>query len=115
MPLAPCPSPRARVARSASTMAELEHSQANALRVLHVERCFGASGQPLALEGRTLLGEGVLTKVCRKSAKPRQFFLFSDLLVYGTIVKDKKKVRLVASCLAAPTHPSPSMITAPAL
>ena len=61
--------------------------------MLHVERCFGASGKPLQREGRFLLGEGVLTKVCRKSAKPRQFFLFNDLLVYGTIVKDRKKVR----------------------
>jgi len=73
-------------------MADVGNSQANALRVLHVERCFGSGGQPLMREGRILLGEGVLTKVCRKSAKPRQFFLFSDILVYGTIVKDKKKV-----------------------
>ena len=32
-------------------------------------------------------------QVCRKSAKPRQFFLFSDLLVYGTVVQERKKVR----------------------
>ena len=74
-------------------MAELENSQANALRVMYVEKCFGSSGESLYQEGRVLLGEGVLTKVCRKSAKPRQFFLFNDLLVYGTIVKDKKKYK----------------------
>lgn len=30
-------------------------------------------------------------QVCRKSAKPRQFFLFNDILVYGTMVQEKKK------------------------
>lgn len=38
-----------------------------------------------------LVGEGVLTKLCRKKPKPRQFFLFSDLLVYGNILISKKK------------------------
>ena len=38
------------------------------------------------------MGEGVLTKLCRKKAKPRQFFLFNDILAYGNIVLDKKKV-----------------------
>lgn len=37
------------------------------------------------------VGEGVLTKMCRKRAKPRQFFLFNDILVYGNIVIGKKK------------------------
>jgi len=37
------------------------------------------------------VGEGVLTKACRKKPKPRQFFLFNDLLVYGNIVINKKK------------------------
>lgn len=39
------------------------------------------------------MGEGVLTKMCRKKPKPRQFFLFNDILVYGNIVINKKKVR----------------------
>ena len=43
-------------------------------------------------QGRVLVGEGVLTKLCRKKAKPRQFFLFNDILVYGNIVLDKRKV-----------------------
>lgn len=29
--------------------------------------------------------------MCRKRAKPRQFFLFNDILVYGNIVIAKKK------------------------
>ena len=38
-----------------------------------------------------MVGEGVLTKACRKKVKPRQFFLFNDLLVYGSIIITKKK------------------------
>jgi hypothetical protein len=56
-----------------------------------VESCFGSSGQPLSIPGRVLVGEGVLTKMCRKRPKPRQFFLFNDILVYGNIVIGKKK------------------------
>jgi hypothetical protein len=48
--------------------------------------------QPLAVPGRVLVGEGVLTKMCRKKPKSRQFFLFNDILVYGNIVINKKKV-----------------------
>jgi len=48
--------------------------------------------QPLAVPGRIIVGEGMLTKMCRKKPKPRQFFLFSDILVYGNIVIQGKKV-----------------------
>lgn len=47
--------------------------------------------QQLAVPGRVLVGEGVLTKMCRKRSKSRQFFLFNDILVYGNIVISKKK------------------------
>ena len=33
-----------------------------------------------------MLAEGVLTKSCRTGVKPRQFFLFNDILVYGSIL-----------------------------
>ena len=33
--------------------------------------------------------------MCRKKPKSRQFFLFNDILVYGNIVINKKKVSLV--------------------
>ncbi|XP_023720894.1 pleckstrin homology domain-containing family F member 2 isoform X3 [Cryptotermes secundus] len=67
------------------------NSEANARRIAMVESCFGSSGQPLGVPGRVLVGEGVLTKMCRKKPKARQFFLFNDILVYGNIVINKKK------------------------
>ncbi|KAK3593968.1 hypothetical protein CHS0354_040706 [Potamilus streckersoni] len=72
-------------------MDRLVNSEANARRIACVEQCFGSSGQPLAIPGRVLVGEGVLTKICRKKPKPRQFFLFDDILVYGSILVNKKK------------------------
>ncbi|XP_019865122.1 pleckstrin homology domain-containing family F member 2 isoform X1 [Aethina tumida] len=70
---------------------KLVNSEANNRRILMVESCFGTSGQPLQVPGRVLVGEGVLTKMCRKKPKPRQFFLFNDILVYGNIIINKKK------------------------
>ncbi|ESO05494.1 hypothetical protein HELRODRAFT_77354, partial [Helobdella robusta] len=69
----------------------LVNSEANSKRINFVEQCFGVSGQPLAAPRRVLVGEGVLTKMCRKKPKPRQFFLFNDILVYGNIIINKKK------------------------
>ncbi|XP_053557815.1 pleckstrin homology domain-containing family F member 1 [Bombina bombina] len=64
-------------------------TEINDQRIAVVENCFGASGQPLAKPGRVLVGEGILTKECRKKPKPRVFFLFNDILLYGTIVINK--------------------------
>lgn len=69
----------------------LVNSEVNARRVANVETCFGSSGQPLSAYGRVLVGEGVLVKMCRKKPKPRQFFLFNDILVYGNILISKKR------------------------
>jgi len=70
---------------------KLVNSEANARRIAMVESCFGGAGEPLAFPGRVLVGEGVLTKSCRKKPKPRQFFLFNDIMVYGNIIISKKK------------------------
>ncbi|XP_067854053.1 pleckstrin homology domain-containing family F member 1 isoform X2 [Heptranchias perlo] len=69
----------------------LINTEINAQRIVAVENCFRANGQPLALHGRVLVGEGLLTKVCRKKSKPRMFFLFNDILVYGSVIIHKKK------------------------
>lgn len=47
--------------------------------------------QKLLIPNRVLVGEGILTKSCRKKLKKRQFFLFNDVMVYGNIVINKKK------------------------
>lgn len=66
----------------------------NCSRIANVENCFGLSGVPLQATNRVLVGEGVLQKMCRKKLKPRQMFLFNDILVYGSIViKNKKYTR----------------------
>uniref|UniRef100_A0A7E4UV34 Pleckstrin homology domain-containing family F member 2 n=1 Tax=Panagrellus redivivus TaxID=6233 RepID=A0A7E4UV34_PANRE len=64
---------------------------ANRQRIEHIEACFGSQGRPLNQDGRILVGEGVLIKMCRKKPKPRQIFLFNDLLVYGSILISKKR------------------------
>ncbi|KAH7721893.1 Plekhf2 protein [Aphelenchoides avenae] len=69
----------------------LRNSEANARRIAIVESCFGSSGMPLQQHGRVLVGEGVLVKMCRKKPKPRMFFLFNDILVYGSILIAKKR------------------------
>jgi hypothetical protein len=46
-------------------------------------------------EGRALVGEGILMKVCRKKPKQRAFFLFNDILVYGRVVINGRKVKSI--------------------
>ena len=60
--------------------------QENRERIQAVEVSFGASGRPLALPGRVLVGEGRLLKQSRRRPQPKVFFLFSDVLVYGSII-----------------------------
>jgi hypothetical protein len=75
------------------------NSEANARRITLVEGCFGTSGQPLGVPGglqldriwrmnyilgRVLVGEGVLTKACRKKPKPRFLFILKTILTFGS-------------------------------
>ncbi|CAD5218998.1 unnamed protein product [Bursaphelenchus okinawaensis] len=69
----------------------LKQTDINARRINNVEVCFGSTGRPLQHFDRVLIGEGVLMKMCRKKAKPRQFFLFNDILVYGSILISKRR------------------------
>uniref|UniRef100_W5NM39 Pleckstrin homology and FYVE domain containing 1 n=2 Tax=Lepisosteus oculatus TaxID=7918 RepID=W5NM39_LEPOC len=64
----------------------LAFSDENAERIAAVESFFGGSGKPLAEYGRVLVGEGRLLKLCRRSPQPKMFFLFNDILVYGSII-----------------------------
>ncbi|KAG2469846.1 pleckstrin homology domain-containing family F member 2-like [Polypterus senegalus] len=64
----------------------LAYTRANYERITAVENSFGAFGQPLMKPGRVLIAEGRLMKMCRRTHKPKMFFLFNDILVYGGIV-----------------------------
>uniref|UniRef100_A0A914MC38 PH domain-containing protein n=1 Tax=Meloidogyne incognita TaxID=6306 RepID=A0A914MC38_MELIC len=70
---------------------KLRNSEANTRRIENVEACFGSSGRKLLETGRVLIGEGILIKICRKKPKARQFFLFNDLLIYGSIIINRKR------------------------
>ncbi len=59
----------------------LERKRENTVRIQSVEKRFGTNGAPLVTKDRVMIGEGVLTKVCRKALQPRQLFLFNDILV----------------------------------
>lgn len=61
-------------------------AQQNRERIQSVENSFGPSGKPLSKPGRVLVGEGRLMKQSRRGPQPRVFFLFDDMLVYGSIV-----------------------------
>ncbi|KAM8894015.1 pleckstrin homology domain-containing family F member 2-like [Spinachia spinachia] len=70
----------------ASTKKRLMFAQENRQRVQAVENSFGPAGKQLYEPGRLLVGEGRLMKLSRKGLQPRMFFLFNDVLVYGTIL-----------------------------
>ncbi|XP_036400109.1 pleckstrin homology domain-containing family F member 2-like [Megalops cyprinoides] len=65
---------------------QLTLTKENTERILEVEALFGVSGKPLAKPGRVLVGEGQLLKLCRRSPQLKVFFLFDDILVYGSVV-----------------------------
>ncbi|XP_058639618.1 pleckstrin homology domain-containing family F member 1 [Onychostoma macrolepis] len=58
----------------------------NRERIQAVESTFSRTGKMLLRPGRILVGEGCLSKLCRRGPKPKAFFLFNDILVYGSIM-----------------------------
>lgn len=67
---------------------QLAFSPDNRERIQAVENSFGPSGKSLVTPGRVLIGEGRLMKMSQRSARPQPkvFFLFNDILVYGSII-----------------------------
>ncbi|KAK2919635.1 pleckstrin homology domain-containing family F member 1 [Channa argus] len=64
----------------------LTFAEENRERIQAVENSFGPSGKPLYQPSRVLIGEGRLMKQSRRGPQPRVFFLFNDMLVYGSII-----------------------------
>ncbi|KAK9971933.1 hypothetical protein ABG768_025271 [Culter alburnus] len=58
----------------------------NRERIRAVENSFGRTGKMLLKPERLLVGEGCLLKLCRRGPKPKMFFLFNDILVYGSVM-----------------------------
>lgn len=65
---------------------EKSFEQKNRERIQAVENSFGPAGKSLMEPGRVLVGEGRLLKLCRRRPQQKVFFLFNDILVYGSIV-----------------------------
>uniref|UniRef100_A0A3Q3NQM5 Pleckstrin homology and FYVE domain containing 1 n=2 Tax=Labrus bergylta TaxID=56723 RepID=A0A3Q3NQM5_9LABR len=64
----------------------LTFEKENQHRIQAVENSFGTAGRPLSKPGRFLMGEGRLMKQGRRKPQPKDFYLFNDLLVYGSII-----------------------------
>lgn len=57
-------------------------------RIQMIENCFGTSGNTINDGKRVLLAEGLLTKHSDGKRVRRHFFLFNDLLVWGSVIKE---------------------------
>ncbi len=64
----------------------LTFEKENCERIHAVENSFGTTKRPLSKPGRVLMGEGRLMKQGRRKPQPKAFFLFNDVLVYGSII-----------------------------
>ncbi|MFT7816806.1 pleckstrin-like domain-containing family F member 1-like [Arapaima gigas] len=80
------PTVTSEAAAAPLVMNSLAFTEENAERIAAVESLFGPLGKPLAKPGRMLVGEGRLMKLSRRRPQPRMFFLFDDILVYGSIL-----------------------------
>ncbi|KAF7240949.1 hypothetical protein EG68_10157 [Paragonimus skrjabini miyazakii] len=68
-------------------------SETNRQRIAAVEKLFNFPPNKLCVPKRVLVGEGVLTKICRRKPKLRHFFLFNDVLLYGRVLMHRKVLR----------------------
>jgi len=65
--------------------ARARREEAHVARIVALQKCVVGLNEPLIKPGRRFLHEGVLLKSCRRTLKPRAFFLFSDLLFYASL------------------------------
>lgn len=79
-------------------MDRLTFDRENRQRIHAVENSFGPSSRSLLKPGRVLMGEGRLLKQSRKKPQTKAFFLFNDVIVYGTVLLNGrlyKKQRII--------------------
>ncbi|CAK6970449.1 pleckstrin homology domain-containing family F member 1 [Scomber scombrus] len=65
---------------------QLTFAQENRERIQAVENSFGPLSKSLSQLNRVLIGEGRLIKQSRRGPQRKDFFLFNDVLVYGSII-----------------------------
>ncbi|PWY98854.1 hypothetical protein BCV70DRAFT_163797 [Testicularia cyperi] len=54
------------------------------LTMLGLQRSLQGLSEPLVVPGRALIRRGTLMKTCRRNIQPREFFLFTDCLLYAS-------------------------------
>eukprot|EP01147_Barroeca_monosierra_P002030 gene2030-5103_t len=62
----------------------------NIATIHEIQNSWVGASEPLVREGRVFVMEDTLSKMCRKGIKPRHFFLFNDILVYGMILGKRR-------------------------
>lgn len=67
-------------------MDQLTFADENRERIRAIENSFGPAGKSLFKPDRVLMGEGRLKKQSRRGPQSKVFFLFNDILVYGSII-----------------------------
>jgi len=74
--------------------------------LVKIQRNFVGHVKNIVVEGRKFIFEGPVMKVCRKTDKPRWFFLFNDALVYASFSSNTKNrgTSTTATLPRAPNH-----------
>ncbi|KAI8058079.1 Dbl homology domain-containing protein [Syncephalis plumigaleata] len=69
---------------------EMLRGHDEARRIIDIQRSLAGFSERLLVPGRKLLKRGSVRKICRKNHQRREFFLFSDILLYASpgIIED---------------------------
>eukprot|EP01116_Phalansterium_solitarium_P016716 TRINITY_DN3949_c0_g2_i1.p1 TRINITY_DN3949_c0_g2~~TRINITY_DN3949_c0_g2_i1.p1 ORF type:complete len:630 (+),score=205.90 TRINITY_DN3949_c0_g2_i1:159-2048(+) len=75
-----------KIAHIAQSINDNIRAQENFQKLCSIQQSFQGSMKSIVVDGRKFVREGPVMKICRKTEKPRWFFLFSDVLVYASVV-----------------------------